>query len=120
MRKIIVAGSRNVTDMDLIEKEMRKLIGDSEVIDIIIITGKARGVDKIADYIATNKLKVATMVFPAHWDYYGTKRAGPIRNTVMLKEATELLAFPDKSSIGTRHMITIAKKAGLEVTVVEC
>ena len=55
--------------------------------------------------------------YPADWEQYGP-RAGYIRNSEMAKVATHLIAFWDGRSKGTKHMIDIARKAGLYVLAV--
>ena len=61
---------------------------------------------------------------PANWEYYG-KRAGMIRNGEMARYASEdpdnegiLIAFWDGKSRGTKGMINIAYRTGLEVVVI--
>ena len=87
-----------------------------------IITGTARGADKLGEQYA----KIAhyeLSKFPADWDKLG-KRAGYVRNAEMAKFAVEddsygvLIAFWDGQSRGTKHMIDLAKRYGLEVHVV--
>ena len=62
--------------------------------------------------------------FPADWDKYG-KSAGYRRNVEMAKFAIEdqnkglLIAFWDGKSRGTKWMIDIAKRYGLDVEVVQ-
>lgn len=50
----------------------------------------------------------------ANWDFYG-KKAGPIRNTWMLKYATPdlVIAFPGGG--GTADMVAQAEAAGIDV-----
>ena len=58
--------------------------------------------------------------FPAEWEVYG-KRAGRVRNQEMLDDTQPdlVLAFPVGESPGTRHMMSIASKAGVRVLVWE-
>ena len=55
--------------------------------------------------------------FPADWDKYG-KAAGYKRNDEMARNADALIAFWDGKSRGTRHMIDLAKKYGLQTRIV--
>ena len=81
-----------------------------------IVSGLAKGPDSFGkEWAEINGIPVKE--FPADWDKYG-KSAGYIRNAEMLKTATHLLAFWDGSSKGTKNMIDIAIKAGLDVTVI--
>lgn len=59
--------------------------------------------------------------FPAQWDAYG-RSAGIIHNREMAEYAAEgrgvLFSFWDGKSRGTKSMIELAKKYGLEINVV--
>jgi hypothetical protein len=56
------------------------------------------------------------MRYPAAWEAYG-KRAGPMRNEKMIREAGAdlVLAFPLSGSRGTNHTISLAEAAGIPV-----
>lgn len=54
---------------------------------------------------------------PADWNTHG-KSAGYKRNEQMAELGDYLLAFWDSVSRGTKHMIDIAKRKGLTMTVV--
>ncbi len=113
MHHVIIAGSRDIEDVEYIRGKMNALwaqLGPYEV-----ITGGARGVDRIAHDIAT-EAGVDTRVFPAEWNKHG-RRAGYLRNVEMARHATHLLAFWDGESRGTKHMMDIATERGLRVTV---
>ena len=112
--RLIVAGSRKFQDEYVFERYLLAYLAEYD--EITIITGMARGPDIMAyDYAQYHEIPV--LEFPADWDKYG-KSAGYIRNAEMLKTATHLLAFWDGSSKGTKNMIDIAIKAGLDVTVI--
>jgi len=112
--RVLVCGDRNWTNIHAI---WRHLVGLSK--DTIIIEGEARGVDSLAREVAES-LGMKVMPFPADWNKHG-RAAGPIRNIQMLKEGKPdlVLAFhPDlEKSKGTKHMVEISKKAGIEVMV---
>lgn len=110
---VLVCGSREWTDRAAILREIEKL-----AITDIVIHGAARGADRIAGEIATS-YGLQVRAFPAQWDRYG-KSAGPFRNQQMLDQQPDLvLAFtPDlEKSIGTRHMVRIARAAGVPVEI---
>ena len=84
-----------------------------------IIEGEARGADRLSrDWAVENGIPVER--FPADWELYG-KRAGPIRNSRMLKEGKPemVVAFRGPESRGTQNMIDQAMKAGVEVHVID-
>ena len=115
--RIIIAGSRNFKDYDLlkeiVDSVIVKVYSDDE---ITIISGTARGADQLGEkYAKENSLPVER--FPADWERYG-KKAGFIRNYQMANNADVLIAFWDGTSKGTKMMIDLAKKKGLKVGVV--
>ena len=112
--KLIVAGSRKFQDEHVFDQYILAYLTEYE--DVTIITGMAKGPDRMAyDYAMFHDVPV--IEFPANWDLHG-RSAGYIRNAEMLKSATHLLAFWDGVSKGTKNMIDIATKAGIHVTVI--
>jgi hypothetical protein len=111
--KVIIAGSRDITDYAIVELA----IANSGIEDEIttIVSGTARGVDQLGErYAKEHKKKLAK--FPADWDTYG-KKAGYLRNTQMAEYSDALIGIWDGASYGTKHMIDIANRAGLYVYV---
>lgn len=102
--KVIVAGSREISDPSVILGAMQA----SEFIFTEIVSGGARGVDKIGERIAKRR-KIPVRVFPAHWGVHGL-RAGPIRNAEMGAYADGLVAIWDGKSTGTKHMIETMRR----------
>lgn len=126
--RVIIAGSRGFTDYELLSDESSKIISEilfdnPDISDVEIVSGTARGADELGEKFAEDEgYHIAR--FPANWNLFG-KRAGYIRNTEMAKYAVDdnshgvLIAFWDKISKGTKHMIDIAEEYGLEVYVIE-
>lgn len=125
--RIIVAGSRGFEDYQLLSNILMNYLSemdDKDVVDnpnqVKFISGTARGADTLGEQFAyTYEYDVKRFV--PDWDTYG-KSAGYRRNAEMAKYASEaygvLFAFWDGKSKGTKHMIDLAKKYGLEVHVV--
>lgn len=111
--KVLVCGSRDFNDFQQLSETLSTL-------DITeVIQGGARGADRLSkDWAVQNN--VHSKEFRADWNVYG-RRAGPIRNAKMLREGKPdlVVAFWDGQSPGTRHMISIAREAGVKVIVVE-
>lgn len=83
--------------------------------NIRIVSGMARGADSMAiEWAVVNFVPVDE--YPADWNGRG-KRAGYERNERMAQNADALVAFWDGESKGTKHMIDLAFKYGLEVHV---
>lgn len=121
--RIIVAGSRDFSDYGLLKKKMLNIIAEHEYENIKIVSGTARGADRLGEWFA-EEFNYDIVRFPAAWDRFG-KRAGYIRNEEMAKYAIAddnqgvLVAFWDGKSRGTKHMIDLADKHGLEVIIVK-
>jgi hypothetical protein len=106
MYKVIVAGSRNFTDYELLKIKLDHILSLKS--DVVIISGMARGADLLGvKYAVERGLKV--IKFPADWDKHG-KKAGYIRNLEMLKCCDAVVCFHIGQSLGTSHMIDIAKE----------
>lgn len=111
---VIVAGSRGFNDFELLTRKLDRLFVNRK--PTCILSGAARGADTLA--IEYAKLRnFPCRIFPAEWSRWG-KRAGMIRNREMLDHADALVAFWDGQSHGTRHMIEIASKAGIEIRII--
>ena len=95
MIKVIIAGTRDFDNYELLKQKMDKILAgkvrNNE--EIIIISGTARGADKLGERYAREKgYKIER--YPANWDKYG-KRAGYIRNEQMAKVADACVCFWD-------------------------
>ena len=103
--KLIIAGGRDFTDSKKMHAAIDQLVNRGELKDyaVSIVTGMARGADMLGREFAL-AFNVKRYEFPADWNQYG-KRAGFIRNKQMGDFADGLLAFWNKSSKGTEHMI---------------
>lgn len=110
--KLIIAGSREFTDYPLLKKTLVPIL--SYITEIV--SGTARGADQLGEQFALEH-DIPIKKFPADWDKYG-KPAGYIRNTQMAEYADALVAFWDGKSAGTNHMIELAKKNNLHVSVI--
>lgn len=104
--KVIIAGSRDITDLD----EVIKAVKSSGFEITEVVSGTARGVDKLGEeYAKLNNIPVKA--FPADWYNLG-KKAGFRRNQEMLEYADALIAVWDGFSRGTQHMIDITHRKG--------
>lgn len=116
MYKLIIAGSREFNDYKLLETEVHKFLSGKTIGETEIVSGTARGADKLGERLAAEyKLKLAK--FPADWDTFG-KSAGYRRNAEMAKYANGCIVFWDGVSKGTKHMIDLAEREGLDLKIV--
>lgn len=114
MTRIIICGSRNFKDKELLYANVTDVLSKEENIndEIEIVTGGCRGADEIGKQYAIEHGYKHTE-FPADWSKYG-KKAGYIRNKKMAEYASKTnaicIAFPVGESKGTRMMMDIAAK----------
>lgn len=127
--KVIVAGSRSISDYSLVSAA----IEESGFQIAEIVSGTAKGVDSLGERWAEEN-NIPVKRFPAPWDdikdkpeneigqnsfskkYW--KRAGAFRNQQMADYADALIAITNGSS-GTADMIERAKKKGLTIFIKE-
>ena len=117
MYKVIIAGSREFDNYQLLEQICDSVLESVEdKSKIVIITGGARGADKLGIRYANNK-QYKLEVHPADWNRYG-KLSSFIRNEEMALQANALIAFWDGKSPGTKSMIDVAQKRKLITRIV--
>lgn len=105
-RRVIVAGSRDITDSTVVHQAIRaNHPSDSQPArwDVEIVHGGAEGVDSSAEEFA-EMYGLSSRVYEPDWDEHG-KAAGPIRNSHMADYGDMLIAVWDGVSRGTRDMI---------------
>lgn len=115
--RVVIAGSRNFYRYELLKQKCDEVLCDFIIKgqNIEVVSGKARGADELGErYAAERGLSVKP--FPADWETYGNL-AGIIRNAEMADYADALIAFWDGYSSGTKSMIHLAEKNGLQVFV---
>lgn len=119
--RMIIAGSRGFDNYDLLKQKSDEVLSRFNLADckVTIVSGTANGADKLGERYARDRNYFLKRM-PAKWDVHG-RSAGYIRNAEMAVYAKEeigiLCAFWDGKSRGTKHMIDLANKHGLEVFV---
>ena len=115
--RLIVAGSRNFNNYELLKQKCDSLLSQKRLThSIVIVSGTARGADTLGEQYAHER-GYAVERYPADWKHDG-KAAGPIRNSQMAAHADALVAFWEGKSRGTRDMIEKAKERNLLVRIV--
>lgn len=113
--KVLVCGGRDYNDWDRLEDELNLI--ERAYGRFTIISGCARGADSLAmKYAEVYNDTLET--YPADWEKFG-KSAGHIRNQQMLDESKPDLVVAFPGGRGTANMIERAKKAGVEVIVID-
>ena len=115
MLRVIVAGSRDFNDYELLKSKMLYYLKGFDLSEVEIVSGTARGADQLGEKFA-REFRCKLKQFPADWSL--DRQAGMLRNIEMGNYADALVAFWDGKSRGTRFMIEYAKKKGLKVRVV--
>lgn len=114
MFRVIIAGSRNFNDFELLEKKMLHFLQNQK--NVVVLCGGARGADDLGRQFA-EKHGFAVEMFPADWKKFG-KRAGVLRNREMARTASGCVVFWDGQSKGSANMIEEAKRAGVPLRIV--
>ena len=100
--KVVIAGSRGFNDYNY----MKSQLNNYNI--TYIISGGAKGADTLAEkYAKENNIPIE--VIKPEWDLYG-KKAGMIRNEIMLKQCEMAFFFWDNISPGTKHGIEYCKR----------
>lgn len=106
MTRLAIVGSRDYPHHDRVRAFVRRLKPTTTV-----VSGGARGVDRIAEEEARRIGLPEPIVLLAEWDRHG-RSAGKIRNTKVVRACDYLVAFWDGRSDGTRDAIEKAREAG--------
>ncbi len=109
--KVLICGSRGINDPAVVAQAVER----SGMTPTHIVSGGARGVDTLARLYAQSR-GVEFTEYVADWDRYG-KRAGFLRNCVMVGVVDAVIAVWDGSSRGTKHSIDYATSKGKQVFV---
>ena len=117
--RVLICGDRKWTNRAKVLKTLSQI--HTEKLVTLVIVGGASGADTIGEQVAKD-LGIATARFDANWDFYD-KAAGPIRNQWMLNfgKPDLVLAFHSdlENSKGPKDMVNRARKAKVEVRVIE-
>ena len=117
MIRVLVCGGRDFNDYGLLADTLVGLLEQYGSKDVIFISGRARGADRLGERFAkANNCEL--LVFPADWDKFG-KGAGHIRNQQMIDEGKPDLVIAFRGGRGTQDMIRRSKKHGIEVVEVK-
>jgi hypothetical protein len=108
--RTIIAGSRTVKDVH----EVMAAIESCPWEVTTVLCGCAKGPDTLALVWAGEETPVE--FFPPNYELHGSS-APHVRNGEMVKNAEALIAIWDGTSNGTRHVITLARKAGRAIHI---
>ena len=105
---VLIAGSREFEDYGTAKKYIDFcLYNIRKQYKIIIISGGAKGADKLGErYAHENRMKC--IYYYPDWEKYG-KGAGVRRNSEMVEKADYVICFWNGESRGTRSTVNFAK-----------
>ena len=114
--RVIIAGSRDITRPSLVWSAIREAKTKSGIIVTEVVSGGARGVDRLGERYA-RKIGIPIKPFIPNWYPLGIydPTAGFRRNRKMAEYADALIALWDGSSPGTKNMIYEAREHDLKV-----
>lgn len=117
--RVLVCGGRDYTFTDQMEYELNSITNPEHggKWSFELICGMADGADTMA-YNWAQRHGITVHEFPAQWGKYG-KRAGYLRNQQMLDAGKPDLVIAFPGGKGTTMMIDLARRAGVEVVIVE-
>lgn len=106
--KLSITGTRGFNDYDWLVAECDKFIKECGLQRVIVVSGGARGTDKLAERYAAAR-EYAFELYKPNWVTRG-RIAGLLRNEDMARAVTHGVVFWDGASKGTRHMITLLRR----------
>ena len=116
MFRLLVTGSRDWSDVQVITREL-EIVQAHEGEQVVLVSGHCpSGADKIAEEVA---VKFGWMIerHPADWKTHG-KRAGFVRNAEMVEKGADYcLAFVKDNSAGASNTVVKARIAKIPTKV---
>ncbi len=109
-----IVGCRHFNNYILFKEKIQQWEQDHGTIKRIV-SGGATGADHLAEQYGKDFQK-ELVIYKADWNKYGRK-AGPLRNSLIVDNIDRLIAFPSEQSRGTWDSVTKARLAQKEVTI---
>jgi hypothetical protein len=106
---VAVVGSRGFRNYAFLEDMLRSFPISR------IVSGGAKGADSMAEKYAQERSK-PVVIYRPEYSKYG-KNAPLVRNKAIIDASDICVAFWDGKSRGTKHAISMAKKAGKELHI---
>lgn len=112
--RVIIAGSRSIENRELV----LQAIAESKFTITEVISGGAKGVDRIAEEWAREQ-GIPVTVIRTGWER-GGRGGGFVNNKDMAEQAEALIAVYDGQSKGTKHTIDTMRKMGKKIFTKMC
>ena len=115
-KKIAIVGSRGFKDYELLKQTVNNYINKNKISISQIVSGGADGADSLAEIYA-QEYKFEVKIHYPDWQLFG-KKAGFIRNELIIQDADIVFAFWDGESKGTKSSINLAKEYNRELVTI--
>lgn len=109
--KVLVTGGREYDDEEYVFHVLDRVHARRPI--TTLIEGGARGADRLARRWAEAR-GVTQSIYPADRERYGN-RAGPVRNSQMLREGRPQMVIAFEGDLATAQIVKMATKAGVLV-----
>ena len=114
--RVVVAGATAWSDVEAIRRELAKL-----PVEAVVVHGDAPGADVLAGQVAAQLGLVVEQMAKTKEDYAKYRRGAwkGLNERMLASGAARVLAFHPaiENSRGTKHLVEIARAAGIEVQV---
>ena len=110
---IAIVGSRDFVDYKALDKFVQEHVNLTKI--EFVVSGGAKGADKLAEQFANHHSLGIRVIYP-NWQKYG-KKAGFLRNKLIIEASNIVFAFWDGESRGTLSSINLAKEANKELYI---
>lgn len=112
--KVVIAGSRTITDYAIVDAAMTEAVRQG-IVPTEVVPGCCRGTDRLGEAWAW-KHGIPIKRFPADWAGLG-RAAGPVRNGRMARYSDALVLLWDGRSRGSLSMMNEATAACIRIYV---
>jgi len=109
--KVAVIGSRTFNDYEKVVSVLNDIPNITK-----IVSGGAKGADYLGEKYAYYNT-IPKIIHLPEWDKYG-KKAGFVRNKLIVDDADIVVAFWDGISLGTKSSIEYANKTSKKVVII--
>ena len=103
---VAIVGSRSFEDFETLDNFVKSVVFPKDI--EAVVSGGARGADTLAEMFAA-RYSISTKILLPDWSKYG-RRAGFIRNKLIVDHVDILIAFWNGKSKGTASTIDLARQ----------
>jgi hypothetical protein len=115
-KKIAVVGSRNFSDYSFFAEKLESIISNLENVEFVSGGCPSGGDALITQYCKENNFKLTEHL--PEWELHG-KKAGFLRNQLIVDDCTHLIAYWNMESKGTKSSIDMAKKQNKPIRIIK-